>query len=148
MVVGLPGGCSTSWKLTTCTIYNLNDHTTYYFVARAFDIWGSESGDSNEAYYVLQENASHCWCRTWSNGESRRQSRFRRFKFVWSGRRHTRMLLSFPTQCKPVGLHWDWRLWKIRHDHLKPCLPRIPGKKLQTFSRTSAQTFLMPCLIS
>jgi len=36
---------------TTCTIYNLDDNTTYYFVARAFDTWGSESGDSNEACY-------------------------------------------------------------------------------------------------
>lgn len=37
---------------TTCTIYNLNDNTTYYFVVRAFDVWGSESGDSNEACYT------------------------------------------------------------------------------------------------
>ena len=39
---------------TTCTIYNLDDNTTYYFVARAFDIGDSESGDSNEACYALQ----------------------------------------------------------------------------------------------
>ena len=37
---------------TTCTIYNLYDNTIYYFVVRAFDIRGSESGDSNEACYV------------------------------------------------------------------------------------------------
>jgi hypothetical protein len=36
---------------TTCTIYNLDDNTTYYFVARAFDTDGLESGNSNEAYY-------------------------------------------------------------------------------------------------
>jgi len=33
---------------TTCTIYNLDDNTTYYFVARAFDTEGAESGNSNE----------------------------------------------------------------------------------------------------
>jgi len=37
---------------TTCTIYNLNDNTTYYFVARAFDTEGSESGNSNETRYA------------------------------------------------------------------------------------------------
>jgi len=36
---------------TTCTIYNLDNNTTYYFVARAFDTEGSESGDSNETCY-------------------------------------------------------------------------------------------------
>jgi hypothetical protein len=33
---------------TTATIYNLDETKTYYFVARAFDIEGFESGDSNE----------------------------------------------------------------------------------------------------
>ena len=37
----------------TCTIYNLDDNTTYYFVARAFNTW-AESSDSNEACYALQ----------------------------------------------------------------------------------------------
>jgi hypothetical protein len=41
---------------TTCTIDNLDDNTTYYFVARAFDTWGSESGDSNEVYYAPPQN--------------------------------------------------------------------------------------------
>ena len=41
---------------TTCTIYNLNDNTNYYFVARSFDIWGSESGDSNEICYASPKN--------------------------------------------------------------------------------------------
>ena len=41
---------------TTCTIYNLNDYTTYYFVVRAFDTRGSESGDSNEECYIPQGN--------------------------------------------------------------------------------------------
>ena len=36
---------------TTCTISKLNDNTTYYFVARAFDMSGNESGDSNEVRY-------------------------------------------------------------------------------------------------
>jgi len=36
---------------TTCTIYNLDDNTTYCFVARTFDTEGSESGDSNETCY-------------------------------------------------------------------------------------------------
>ena len=33
---------------TSCTIYNLDDHTTYCFVVRAFDTSNNESGDSNE----------------------------------------------------------------------------------------------------
>ena len=39
-----------SWEgtETTCTIYNLDETKTYYFVARAFDAEGFESGDSNE----------------------------------------------------------------------------------------------------
>ena len=41
---------------TTCTIYNLDDNTTYYFIVRAFDIWGSENGDSNEARYEPSKN--------------------------------------------------------------------------------------------
>jgi hypothetical protein len=35
------------WE-TTCTIYGLNDETTYYFVVRAYNELG-ESGNSNEA---------------------------------------------------------------------------------------------------
>ncbi len=41
---------------TTCTIYSLDDSTTYYFVARAFDEAGNESGDSDEVSY--QHNTS------------------------------------------------------------------------------------------
>ena len=39
-----------SWEGTeaTATIYNIDDTKTYYFVARAFDSEGFESGDSNE----------------------------------------------------------------------------------------------------
>jgi len=42
-----------AWEGTgsTCTIYDLSDNTTYYFVARAFDTSGNESGDSNEVFY-------------------------------------------------------------------------------------------------
>ncbi len=36
---------------TTCTIYSLSDDSTYYFVARAVDDEGNESGDSNEVQY-------------------------------------------------------------------------------------------------
>jgi hypothetical protein len=36
---------------TTCTIYNLDDHTTHCFVARAFDMSDNESADSNEVCY-------------------------------------------------------------------------------------------------
>jgi len=45
------------WKgnETKCTIYNLNDNTTYYFVARAFDTEGLESSNSNETCYQLKE---------------------------------------------------------------------------------------------
>ncbi len=38
---------------TTCTIYSLDDGTGYYFVARAFDTWGNESGDSDEVTYTV-----------------------------------------------------------------------------------------------
>jgi hypothetical protein len=37
---------------TTCTIYDLDETTTYHFVARAFDTEGYESGDSEEVTYV------------------------------------------------------------------------------------------------
>jgi hypothetical protein len=39
-----------------CTIYNLHDSITYCFVARAFDIWGNEGGNSNEVCYQSSEN--------------------------------------------------------------------------------------------
>jgi len=41
---------------TTCTIYGLADDTNYFFVARAFDIAGNESGDSNEEFYDAAAN--------------------------------------------------------------------------------------------
>jgi len=36
---------------TTCTIYGLDDNTSYYFVSRAYDIYGNESVNSDELYY-------------------------------------------------------------------------------------------------
>jgi hypothetical protein len=36
---------------TTCTIYGLDDNTTYYFVARAYNDYGDESENSNEVRY-------------------------------------------------------------------------------------------------
>jgi len=36
---------------TTCTIYDLDDYSTHYFVVRAFDTSDNESADSNEASY-------------------------------------------------------------------------------------------------
>jgi hypothetical protein len=36
---------------TTCTIYSLDDNTTYYFVARAYNVYGDESENSNEVRY-------------------------------------------------------------------------------------------------
>ena len=47
------GGCTE----TTCTIYGLDDNTTYYFVARAVDEEGNESTNSNEVCY--QPNIAH-----------------------------------------------------------------------------------------
>jgi hypothetical protein len=41
---------------TTCTIYSLDDSTGYYFVARAFDTSGNESGDSDEVTYEPSKN--------------------------------------------------------------------------------------------
>jgi len=42
-----------SWEgaETTCTIYDLDETKTYYFVVRAFDTEGFESGDSNEVCF-------------------------------------------------------------------------------------------------
>ncbi len=42
-----------SWEgvETSCTIYNLDETKSYYFVARAFDTEGFESSDSNELYF-------------------------------------------------------------------------------------------------
>lgn len=40
-----------SYTETSCTIYGLDDNTTYHFVARAVDVEGNESGDSNEVRY-------------------------------------------------------------------------------------------------
>ena len=37
---------------TTCTIYDLDETTTYHFVARAFDTEGFESGNSEEVTFV------------------------------------------------------------------------------------------------
>ena len=42
----------------SCTINNLDDETTYYLVARAFDTSSNESGDSNEVCYELLENVA------------------------------------------------------------------------------------------
>ena len=36
---------------TTCTIFDLDDDTAYYFVVRAYDTSGLESGNSNEVFY-------------------------------------------------------------------------------------------------
>ncbi len=41
---------------TTCTLYDLDDNTIYYFVARAFDTEGNESADSNEVVYQPDHN--------------------------------------------------------------------------------------------
>jgi len=61
---------------TTCTIYNLDDNTTYYFIARAFDTEWSESGDSNETCYAALSGTveigevcvDHNWKRVEFNG--------------------------------------------------------------------------------
>jgi hypothetical protein len=37
---------------TTCTIFSLNKNATYYFVSRAFDIYGNESENSDELCYA------------------------------------------------------------------------------------------------
>ncbi len=41
---------------TTCTIYGLDDNSTYYFVARAVDVEGNESADSDEVCYETPES--------------------------------------------------------------------------------------------
>ena len=41
---------------TTCTIFDLNNDTNYSFVARAYNIDGNESGNSNEVRYETNSN--------------------------------------------------------------------------------------------
>lgn len=43
-----------AWEgtVTTCQITGLDDTKTYYFVLRAFDAEGYESGNSNEVYII------------------------------------------------------------------------------------------------
>lgn len=36
---------------TNCTIYDLYQNASYYFVSRAYDVYGNESGNSVELYY-------------------------------------------------------------------------------------------------
>jgi len=43
---------------STCTIYNLHDSAKYYFVARAFNLTGEESGDSNEVCITPSGNVA------------------------------------------------------------------------------------------
>ena len=43
---------------TTCTIFNLDENTTHYFVARAFDTSGNESADSSQVCY--DPSAAEC----------------------------------------------------------------------------------------
>jgi hypothetical protein len=45
---------SPSWEgtETSCTLIGLNDSTTHYFVARAFDMAGNESVDSDQEFYI------------------------------------------------------------------------------------------------
>ncbi|NVM23550.1 MAG: fibronectin type III domain-containing protein [Desulfobacterales bacterium] len=44
-----------AWEGTepSCAVYDLDYETTYYFVAKAYDTSGNESGDSNEVRYEL-----------------------------------------------------------------------------------------------
>ena len=50
------------WEGTepTCTIFDLNDNTTYYFVARAVDILGNESDNSNEVFSQFEDLSGTC----------------------------------------------------------------------------------------
>lgn len=54
-----------SWEgtNTTCTIYNLDETKSYYFIARAYDTEGFESGDSNEVLLeaVLSDLEGTVW---------------------------------------------------------------------------------------
>ena len=43
---------------TTCTIYGLDDNTTYYFVVRSYNVYGDESENSNEVCFE-PENIEH-----------------------------------------------------------------------------------------
>ena len=44
---------------TTCTFYGLDDHTVYYFVARAVDLEGNESADSQEVRWPAEPDIPH-----------------------------------------------------------------------------------------
>jgi hypothetical protein len=43
--------CQTDSPDTQCTIEELDENTTYYFIVRAFDEDGNESADSNEVVF-------------------------------------------------------------------------------------------------
>jgi chitinase len=47
-----------TWEGTAgqCTVSSLNENTTYYFVVRAFDAAGQESGNSNEVRFFYDSN--------------------------------------------------------------------------------------------
>jgi hypothetical protein len=49
---------SPTWSGTenSCTLENLDEGSGYYFVVRAFNTAGVESGDSNEAYYSVPQS--------------------------------------------------------------------------------------------
>jgi hypothetical protein len=44
------------YTFTSCTIDQLDENTTYYFVLRAFDDEGNESGDSNEVRFNASDS--------------------------------------------------------------------------------------------
>lgn len=49
------------WETTdpTCTIYDLDENKTYYFIVRAFSVEGFQSGDSNEVRFEAGTTTGH-----------------------------------------------------------------------------------------
>ena len=45
---------------TNCTIFGLDDNTSYYFVARAYNTSGEESSNSNQVFYLPEDPSETC----------------------------------------------------------------------------------------
>ena len=92
---------------TTCTIYGLDDNTTYYFVARAVDVEGNESADSDEVCYEPTESTlPHS--ETSGGGNSGGGCFIATAAFGSYAEPHVRLLRDFRDQCLLTNTPGRW----------------------------------------